>query len=142
MTPVGSRKAVAAVAALVAVAWPAAAGACTAPPKALLASLRHGLKPSAHAQLRTVDAVRGRGRFKSVFAKGVWFVSGDVGGRIATWAVSPDAFRTGHGAIFALDRTARTVSSFGVLVSPALIATWGVSTHTPGYAESRACAAG
>jgi hypothetical protein len=50
--------------------------------------------------------------------------------------------RTGGGVIFGVDSRARKVSTFGSLVTPQLIASWGVSVHADGYAASRACITG
>jgi len=145
MAPVGSRRVrstamLAAVFVAAGAAANVAAASCDPAPQALVAIVRHGLRPAAHARLTTASLTRGQGRFRSVVASGVYFVSADVGrGRVATWAVTPSVVTSGQGGIFAVDRTARKVSRFGSLVPPALLATWGVSTHTRGYAASRAC---
>lgn len=114
---------------------------CLKPKAVLVASLRHGLRPAAHATLLKIRAVRAQGRFKSVLAGGVYFVSADYGKRrIATWAVSTSAYTSGHGGIFSVDANARHISAFGTLISPQLLASWGVSSRTKGYAASRTCA--
>src|SRR5215475_10126565 len=112
-----------------------AAASCRPAPHALLATLRHGLQPTSHARLDSAFVTRGQGPFRGVVASGVYFVSADVGrARVATWAVTPSVLTSGQGGIFGVDMTARTVSRFGSLVSPALLAAWGVSTHARGYA--------
>ena len=114
---------------------------CLKPKATLVASLRGGLRPSAHATLLKVRATRAQGRFTSVLARGVYFVSADYGKRrVATWAVSTAAYSSGHGGVFSVDANARRISAFGSLISPELLASWGVSARTKGYAASRACA--
>ena len=85
-------------------------------------------------------AVRSKGQFDGLnsFKLGVYFVSGDVqpGGRIGTWAVSADAFRTGGGALVAVDPTARSLTEFG---ADAPVKEWGFTSGAEGYAESRDC---
>ena len=116
------------------------ATACLRPKAVLASGLGRGLRPTAHVTLKKVAAVRGRGRFRNVVASGVYFVSANLGKqRIATWAVSPRAYSTGHGAIFAVDRNARRVSVFGSLISPQLLSSWGVNARTTGYSASRIC---
>ena len=131
--------ALASVPALPAGAASAPAG-CISPPAAASAALRHGLRPTAHVTLRGTTAVRAKGHFKSVLAGGVYFVSSRVGpNSVATWAFSAAAFKTGHGAVFSIDKNARRVSLLGSLVSPPVLAQWGVTTHTTGDESSRAC---
>jgi hypothetical protein len=72
---------------------------------------------------------------------GVYFVSGDVGAAVATWAVNTDAWRTGTGLIVAVDQQARTLSPQRWDVNRRrLEQRFGISRHTDGYARARACA--
>lgn len=121
----------------------AAGSVCLKPAASVQALVQRGLRPSLHVQVKRVAATRARGRFTSVLSSGVYFVSADLGKQgVATWAFSTTAYRTGHGAAFSVDRNARRVSVLGSLVSPQLLAGWGVGTRTKGYSASRACAAG
>ena len=142
---VGSRGPIVAIAAAASLAVPAggaaAASACLKPAPAVSALIARGLRPSLHVEVARVAAVRGRGHFTSVLSSGVYFVSADLGKQgVATWAFSTGAYKTGHGAAFSVDRNARRVSVLGSLVSPQLLAGWGVGTRTKGYSASRACA--
>jgi hypothetical protein len=142
--PVGSVRVILALgvaaASLVVPATAAPAATCVKASPLVVASLRHGLRPSAHATIGRTAAVRARGRFTNLLTGGIYFVSAPVGnGRVATWAVTTAAYRTGHGGVFAVDRNARKVSVLGALISPQLLASWGAGTHTHGYATSRAC---
>lgn len=117
------------------------AARCLSPAPPLVKTLKSGLRPSAHARLVRVAAVRGQGAFSGVLKGGAYFVSANVGSkRMATWAVSTAAYRSGHGAILAVDGTARKVSRFGTLLSPELVASWGASPRSAGYRASRTCA--
>lgn len=72
---------------------------------------------------------------------GVYFVSGNIGAAVFTWAVNVEAWRTGAGLIVAADRETRAVSPRRWVVSPRLLEErYGISEHTDGYARARACA--
>jgi hypothetical protein len=101
-------------------------------------------------------AVRHEGEFQRLFAlrskasfsdkdpavrSGVYFVSGNIGAAVFTWAVNAPAWRTGAGLILAADHETRAVSPRRWVVSPRLLETrYGISEHTDGYGRARACA--
>jgi hypothetical protein len=81
---------------------------------------------------------------------GTYFISANLGTRgIATWAASLFFLRGKEGSLgrislFAMSKTARAVSDprsgFGAaIVPPGVLAGWGITTKTYGYAQSRAC---
>jgi hypothetical protein len=125
-------------------AAPAAASARCLPVRALvLKAIRSGLHASVRPRLRSARAVKARGDFSNAprgFSHGVYFISANFRGKgIATWAVSTSFYRTGGGLAFAVGKIARRVSDLSVDVSPSVLAVWGISTKTYGYAQSRSC---
>jgi hypothetical protein len=133
---------------VVALAAPAAlatptATRCMAVTPSLVTQLRHGVKPTVRTRLGTMHAVTSRTRLRkapAAFGKGVTFVSVRVRGRgTATWAVNAQAFRTGGGFILPVGQLARSIAVFGAALSPAIVSSWGISSRTDGYAQSRAC---
>ena len=73
--------------------------------------------------------------------EGVYFVSGNNGAAVFTWAVNAQAWRTGAGLIVAVDPQTRAVSPHRWVVNPELLeARYGISERTDGYAEARGCA--
>jgi hypothetical protein len=129
------------------------AGAQCLPVRAsVLKTLRAGLRAAARPQLRSARAVKARGTFTAPFPLrgGVYFISANLGTRgIATWAASGFFFRGTEGPIgrislYAMSKTARAVadpnSGFAAGVfPPRVLAGWGITTKTYGYAQSRAC---
>lgn len=87
--------------------------------------------------------MKARGDFSNAprgFSRGVYFISANLRGKgIATWAVSTSFYRTGGGLIYAVGKVARRVSDFGSELPPSVLARWGISTSTYGYAQSRSC---
>jgi hypothetical protein len=72
---------------------------------------------------------------------GVYFVSGNNGAAVFTWAVNAQAWRTGASLILAADRQTRAVSPRRWVLSPKLLEQrYGISERTDGYAQARACA--
>ena len=126
-------------------ARPASAARCLKVPPAALASIRSGLHASVRRKLRarSTRAVKARGDFSSGprgFSHGVYFISANLRATgIATWAVSTSFYRTGGGLIYAVGKVARRVSDFGSDLPPSVLAGWGISTRTYGYAQSRGC---
>ena len=117
---------------------------CRAVPAWTLASIKSGVRASVRPKLRSARAVKARrGDFSNAprgFSHGVYFISANLRGKgIASWAVSTSFFRTGGGLAFAVGNVARRVSTLGVDVPTSLLARWGISTKTYGYAQSRAC---
>jgi hypothetical protein len=117
-----------------------------------LKTLRAGLRPAVRPQLRSARAVKGRGAFTGPFIRsgGVYFISANLGTTgIATWAASWFFFRGTEGPIgrislYAMSKTARVVadpnSGFAAGVfPPSVLAAWGITRKTYGYAQSRAC---
>jgi len=94
--------------------------------------------------LQRLFALRSRASFLGKSAQvraGVYFVSGNIGPAVVTWAVDARAWRTGKGLVVAVDSETRAVSPRGWIVSPRqLQARYGISEHTDGYAQARACA--
>ncbi len=96
--------------------------------------------------------MKARGTFTAPFPLrgGVYFISANLGTRgIATWAASGFFFRGEEGplgriSLYAMSKTARAVSdpnsgfAAGVF-PPRVLAGWGITTKTYGYAQSRAC---
>ncbi len=73
--------------------------------------------------------------------EGVYFVSGNIGAAVVTWAVDVQAWRTGTGLIVAVDRQTRAVSPRRWVVNPRQRdRRFGIGPHTDGYARARACA--
>ena len=100
------------------------AARCLSPAPVLVTTLKGGLRPAAHARLGRVAAVRGQGTFSGVLKGGAYFVSANVGSkRVATWAVSTAAYRSGCGSDAASwtgcpGRNASTLRSGVVPVNP------------------------
>jgi len=118
----------------------------------VLKTLRAGLRAPVRPQLRSARAVKARGTFAGPFPRrgGVYFMSANLGTRgIATWAASRFFLRglegqIGRISLFAMSKTARAVadpnSGFAAGVfPPRVLAAWGITTKTYGYAQSRAC---
>ena len=110
---------------------------------AALMSIRSGLHRAARPKLRSARAVKAKGDFSHAprgYAHGVYFVSAKLRGTgVATWAVSTSFMTNGCGLIYAVSRTARAVSEFGADVPLSVMARWGISSRTHGFAESRSC---
>jgi len=116
--------------------------ACPHAPRELAAVLRKGLRHG--GELQRLFALRSRASFADKdpqVRSGVYFVSGNVGAAVFTWAVNVPAWRTGVGLIVAADRETRDVSPRRWVVNPRLLETrYGISEHIDGYARARACA--
>ena len=81
-----------------------------------------------------------RGKAPAVRA-GVYFVAGDIGPVVATWAVNSHAFESGTGLILAADREARSVSPKRWVLPPRVLASrFGITARTDGWASARNCA--
>jgi hypothetical protein len=112
---------------------------------AALKNIKAGLHASVRPKLRSARtrAVKAKGDFSDAprgFSQGVYFISANLAGKgVATWAVSTSFFRTGGGLAFAVGTLARRVSDLGADVPSSVLAGWGISTRTYGYAQSRAC---
>jgi hypothetical protein len=108
----------------------------------LAAVLREGARGG--DRLRRLFAVRSRSSFAgkaSEVREGVYFVSGNDGAAVFTWAVDVQAWRTGRGLIVAADAQTRAVSPRRWIVRPELLnARYGISERTDGYARARGCA--
>jgi hypothetical protein len=95
-------------------------------------------------RLERLFAIRSNADFSGrapVVHQGVYFVSGNIGAAVFTWAVNVQAWRTGTGLIVAADRQTRAVSPRRWLVnSRRLDRRFGIGPHTDGYARARACA--
>jgi hypothetical protein len=115
---------------------------CPPTPRDLAAVLRTGLRD--RGELRRLFALRSRASFSGKAPEvrsGVYFVSGNIGAAVFTWAVNFPAWRTGAGLIVAADRETRAVSPRRWVVSPRLLETrYGIGEHVDGYARARACA--
>jgi hypothetical protein len=126
-------------------AHPASAARCLKVPTATLGSIKSGLHASVRRKLRAraTRAVKARGDFSNAprgFSHGAYFISANLRGNgIASWAVSTSFYRTGGGLIYAVGKVARRVSDFGSDLPPSVLARWGISTSTYGYAQSRSC---
>jgi len=120
----------------------ALSSACPHAPRELTAVLRKGLRRGGEPQ--RLFALRSRASFSDKdpeVRSGVYFVSGNVGAAVFTWAVSVSAWRTGTGLIVAADRETREVSPRRWVVSPRLLEKrYGISERVDGYARARACA--
>jgi hypothetical protein len=123
-------------------ARPTSSGICPSAPRRLAAALRHGIRRG--GRLRRLFAIRSRASFAGKAPEvraGVYFVSGDVGARVAAWAVNTRAWRTGAGLIVAVDAEARALSPSRWNVDRRrLERRFGISRGTDGYARARACA--
>jgi hypothetical protein len=115
---------------------------CPPAPSDLAAVLRKG--GAAHGELRRLLAVRSRASFSDKdpdMRSGVYFVSGNIGAAVFTWAVNVKTWRTGAGLILAADRETRAISPRPWVVSPReLEERYGIGKQTDGYARARACA--
>jgi hypothetical protein len=115
---------------------------CPPAPHRLAAVLRQGARRG--DRLRRLFAVRSKASFAGKapeLREGVYFVSGNDGAAVFTWAVNAQAWRTGAGLIVAADRQTRAVSPRRWIVSPELLEKrYGISEQTDGYGQARACA--
>lgn len=115
---------------------------CPRAPRELAAVLRKGLQRE--GELQRLFALRSKASFSDkdpAMRSGIYFVSGNVGAAVFTWAVNVPAWRTGAGLILAADRETRAVSPRRWVVSPRLLdERYGISEHVDGYAQARACA--
>jgi hypothetical protein len=115
---------------------------CPPAPRRLAAALRQGARHG--DRLRRLFAVRSKASFAGKAPEvrdGVYFVSGNNGAAVFTWAVNAQAWRTGAGLIVAADPQTRAVSPDRWVVRPELLAErYGISERTDGYAQARACA--
>ena len=115
---------------------------CPPAPDDLAAALRKGVR--ATGELRRPFAVRSSDTFSDKDPEersGVYFVSGNIGAAVLTWAVNVQAWRTGAGLIVAVDRETRAVSPRRWVVRRrALEERYGISERTDGYGRARACA--
>jgi hypothetical protein len=115
---------------------------CPPAPDDLAAVLRKGVQ--ATGELRRLFAVRSRDSFSDKDPKvrsGIYFVSGNIGAAVFTWAVNVQAWRTGAGLIVAVHRETRAVSPRRWVVRRgALEERYGISERTDGYGRARACA--
>jgi hypothetical protein len=119
----------------------------------VLNTLRRGLRAAVRPQLRSARAVKAQGTFAGdpfTPRGGAFFISANLGTRgIATWAASLFFLRGKEGSLgrvslVAMSKTARAVadpnSGFAAsILSPSVLAGWGIKTTTNGYAQSRAC---
>jgi hypothetical protein len=114
---------------------------CPPAPSDLAAVLRKGVRRT--GELRRLFALRSRASFSDKDAEvraGVYFVSGNIGAAVFTWAVNVKAWRTGAGLIVAADRETRAVSPRRWVASARLLERrYGISEQTDGYARARAC---
>jgi hypothetical protein len=117
-------------------------GECPHAPRELAAVLRKALRRE--GELQRLFALRSKASFSDKdpdVRSGVYFVSGNIGAMVLTWAVNVPAWQTGAGLILAVDHQTRAVSPPQWIVSPRLLETrYGISEHTDGYARARACA--
>jgi hypothetical protein len=95
-------------------------------------------------RLKRLFAVRSNADFSDKAPEvrdGVYFVSGNIGAAVFTWAVDAHAWRSGKGLIVAADAQTRAVSPRRWAVDPRdLKDRFGISPHTDGYAGARSCA--
>jgi hypothetical protein len=72
---------------------------------------------------------------------GIYFVAGNNGAAVFTWAVNRRAWRTGRGLILAADRATRRTSPSRWAADPRQLETrYGIGLHTDGDVRARACA--
>jgi len=116
--------------------------ACPPAPRRLAAVLRKAVRRT--GELQRLFALHSRAGFTDKdpdVRSGVYFVSGNIGAAVYTWAVNEQAWRTGAGLILAVDHETRAVSPRPWVVSPRqLERRYGIGTQTDGYARARACA--
>jgi hypothetical protein len=95
-------------------------------------------------RLKRLFAVRSNADFSDkapAVRDGVYFVSGNIGAAVFTWAVDTRAWRTGQGLIVAADVQTRAVSPRRWAVNPRQLGErFGIDPHTDGYARARSCA--
>jgi hypothetical protein len=115
---------------------------CPPAPRDLATVLRKGVRRT--GELRRLFALRSRASFSDKDPQvraGVYFVSGNIGAAVFTWAVNVQAWRRGAGLIVAADRQTRAVSPRRWVVSRRMLeARYGISEQTDGYGRARACA--
>jgi hypothetical protein len=115
---------------------------CPRAPDRLAHALRRGTRDG--DRLRRLFALPSKADFSGkapAVREGVYFVSGNVGAAVFTWAVNAQAYRTGAGLIVAADRQTRAVSPRRwVVPAPLLDERYGISPETDGYNRARACA--
>jgi hypothetical protein len=115
---------------------------CPPAPRRLAAVLRQETRNG--DRLQRLFAVRSKADFSGKapgVREGVYFVSGNNGALVFTWAVNAQAWRTGTGLIVAADRQTRAVSPRRWAVnSRDLKQRFGISPETDGYGRARACA--
>jgi hypothetical protein len=115
---------------------------CPPAPRRLAAVLRQETRDG--QRLQRLFAVRSNADFSRkapAVREGVYFVSGNIGAAVFTWAVDAQARRTGTGLIVAADRQTRAVLPRRWVVSARdLDRRFGISPHTDGYARARGCA--
>jgi hypothetical protein len=115
---------------------------CPRAPEELAAVLRKGVRGP--GELRRLFAVRSKDNFADKDPKvrsGVYFVSGNVGAAVFTWAVNHRAWRTGAGLIVAVDRETRAVSPRRWIVPRQVLENrYGIGQRTDGYGRARSCA--
>lgn len=115
---------------------------CPPAPRPLADVLRQEVRGG--ERLRRLFALRSKADFSRkapAVREGVYFVSGNMGAAVFTWAVNAQAWRTGTGLIVAADGQTRAVSPRRWVVDARdLGRRFGISPHTDGYARARACA--
>jgi hypothetical protein len=95
---------------------------CPPAPPDLAAVLRNGVRRT--GELQRLFALRSRAGFSDKdpqVRSGVYFVSGNIGAAVFSWAVNVQAWRTGAGLIVAADRETRAVSPPRWVVSTRLL---------------------
>jgi hypothetical protein len=104
--------------------------------------LRKGVRHT--GELRRLFALRSKASFSGKDPQvraGVYFVSGNIGAAVFTWAVNVRAWRTGAGLIVAADRETRAISPRRWIVGRRrLEERYGINEQTEGYGRARACA--
>jgi hypothetical protein len=115
---------------------------CPRAPHPLAQALRREIRRG--GELRRLFAVRSRASFATkapAVRAGGYFVSGDVGAAVATWAVNTRAWRSGAGLIVAVDPEARALSPPRWDVDRRrLERRFGIGQGTDGFARARECA--
>jgi hypothetical protein len=121
---------------------PSGSSVCPAAPDAIAATLRKGVRRG--GELRRLFALRSDTSFADKDPRvrsGVYFVSGNIGAAVFTWAVNVQAWRTGAGLIVAVDRETRAISPRRWVVRRRVLEErYGITEGTDGYARARACA--
>lgn len=115
---------------------------CPPAPHALATVLRREVRRG--SELRRLFALRSRADFSDKDPQvraGVYFVSGNIGPAVFTWAVNARAWRTGAGLIVAADQQTRAVSPTPWVVGLRVLEErYGIGERTEGYVRARACA--